>query len=518
MLKDPVTRIAAVLAWAALGLAQSRTQAAEPAADPPAPAETYVIPQENPYQPGPAIAIHANLPEDEWPQLGNTPQRTNFTPAKFSPAQGQRRWTVCLRDLDEGNLIAPTVQVIIGDGRAYVGCKSGKLYALDAGTGRVQWMFQAGGPIIHTAGYRQGKVYVAAMDGCVYVLDAATGKPVWTFASHRRFGFSTAVLLAEGRLFAIDRGGRLYALATDSGQESWHHDVGAPCDQSPAYDSGMVFFASEDMRVHAVRADDGTEAWTSAQLAGNSFRWFHPVVVGGEVLVQALGYTWTDAEWKKSPESDYLDPMKRSLFALDEATGQERIVLKCTVTGHDGTPPPPAVTRDGHLVLRWRMRFSDGTKVESIYNGWVLEDLATQQILQALTERDLRPPDPWLGNANKPWRAGQFADIENFIPSVAGDTVMAFHRIGIYGWPTCILGGTFDLVERRWHTDARDPGADPKKVHAWMLYGNDGNEDGGSNAAVVANGLLYQQLARYNRIVCYEPMTTGNDTTTKAAP
>ncbi len=510
MLMNPATRAAAHLICAALVVCLQQAHAADPAQD------LYVIPQDNPYHPGVAIPIHANLPDDEWPQLANTPQRTSYTPARFSPAQGQRRWTICLRDLDEANIIAPTVQVIIGGGRAYVGCKSGKLYALDAGSGHVDWVFQAGGPIIHTAGYRQGRVFVSAMDGCVYALDAATGKPAWTFASHRRFGFSTAVLLAEGRIFAIDRGGRLHALAMDSGQEAWHHDVEAPCDQSPAYDNGMVFFASEDMRVHAVRASDGAEAWTSARLAGLSFRWFHPVVVDGEVIVQSHGYFWTDTEAPKKTGPEYLDPIKRSLFALDEATGQERIVLKCTCTGHDGTQPPPAVTRDGHLVLRMLMPISDGKKLEGSYIDWVLEDVATQQILQVLIERDKRPPDPYLGDPNRPWRTGLFAPNENFIASVAGDTVMAFHRIGIYGWATCILGGTFDLAERRWHTDARDPSADPKKVHAWMLYGNDGNEDGGSNAAVVANGLLYQHLARYNRIVCYEPAVS--DIPNKAAP
>jgi hypothetical protein len=417
----------------------------------------------------------------------------------------------CLRDLDQDNIISPTVQVIVGGGQAYVGCKSGKLYSLNSRTGQVAWVFQASGPIIHTAGYRQGRVFVAAMDGCVYALDSATGKSAWTFASHRRFGFSTAVLLAENRIFAVDRGGRLYALEMDSGQEVWHHDVDAPCDQSPAYDAGRVFFASEDMRVHAVRASDGAEEWTSAQLPGLSFRWFHPVVVGGVVIVQSHPYAWNDVKKPVAPGPEYLNPAKRSLCALDEATGQEGQALKSAVSGHDGTQPPPVVTRDGLLLVRWHVRIADGDRAEGSLFAWVLEDMATQRIVLPLLERDKRPPDHYLGDAKKPWRAGLFAaPNENFIPSIAGDEVLAFHRVGIYGWANNLNGGTFDLVQRRWHVDAFKPGPDPTKTPGWLLYDGDGNEDGGANAAVVADGLLYQHLSRYNRIVCYEPMATDS--------
>ena len=473
----------------------------------------------NPYTPGPDIAIHQNLSTTEWSQLGNTPQRTNFTPSIFSPVQGRPAWTVCISDQDPANLIAPTVQVIVGQGQVYVGSKSGRLFAFDAHTGKAAWVFQAGGPIIHTAGYHQGRVFVAAMDGCVYALDAGTGKPIWTFSNHRRFGFSTAVLLAADRVFAVDRGGRLFALAMADGAEAWHADVAAPVDQSPAYDDGMVFFASEDMRVHAFHAADGAAAWTSAKLAGLSFRWFHPVVVGGKVIVQSLAYEWTDVAVPKSPALyQYRTPAMRSLFALDEATGTESIVLPCTVCGHDGNQPPPAVTRDGKLVVRWTIRLRPGSGKEGCANIWALEDLATQTIITPLMDPELRAPDGWLGDAKNPWRATLYSGPnENLIASVAGDMVMAFHRIGAYGWNDCHLGGTFDLVHRHTALDAWQPGDAHLKTAGWLLYGNDGNEDGGSNAAVVADGLLYQHLARYNRIVCYRP-AASDPPAAKASP
>ncbi len=284
----------ALVAWLFFGALA--VHAAKPST-PPLP-EEQPFPKENVYKPGPTIAIHRNLSDKQWPQLANTPQRTNYTPMKFAPPQGKRKWSVCLADINIDDRINPTVQPIIAEGRVYVGCKSGKLYALDAKTGEVQWTFRAGGPIMHTAGYAQGRVMVAAMDGGVYAVHAATGKQEWVFSNRcprapcthgrRRHGFSTAVLLAEDKVFAVDRGGRLFALNLADGKELWHYDAAAPADQSPAYDAGKVFFASEDMRVHTVKAADGAGLWRSAQLAGVSFRWFHPVVTGGKVIVRSL--------------------------------------------------------------------------------------------------------------------------------------------------------------------------------------------------------------------------------------
>jgi len=489
---------------ALLILSASPTIAADTASDPETIAKT--VPKEDPYKPGETIAAHRGLPTDCWPQLANTPQRTNYTPMKFDPPQGKCKWTICLRDLDVDNLIAPTVQVVIGDGRVYVGCKNGRLYALDASTGAVCWTFQADGPIIHTAGYRDGRVFIAAMDGCVHALNAATGKQQWVFATHRRFGFSTAVLLADNKIFAVDRGGRLFALNPGDGTELWHYDAVAPVDQSPAFDAGKVFFAGEDMCVHAVNAADGTMLWKTEKLPGLSFRWFHPVVVNGKVIVRSASYIWTDHTQKQQAAGKAVDdPAQRSLFALDADSGKQTITLKGSAVGHDGTQPPPAVTRDGMLLVEWHFENQFDDAKESIL-AFALEDMRSQQIIMPLLETQRRAPDlAW--NQKTPWVAGAMAPNENFIPSVMGDVVMIAHRTGFYNAGGLPYGGTFDLLQRRWFVQTRWHGDDPTAFAAWPMYGGDGNEDGGSNAASAANGLLYHHLARFHRIMCYEPLT-----------
>jgi len=494
------------LSLAAMSLSASPAQGGEATAN--ADPLASIIREQNPYHPGETLAIHKNLPTDCWPQLANTPQRTNYTPMKFAPPQGRKKWSVCLTDLDIDNRVNATVQPIIAAGRVYVGCKNGKLFALDAKSGEVRWTFQAGGPICHTAGYAKGRVMLAALDGCVYAVSAATGQQEWVFSNRsdarRRHGFSTAVLLAGDRLFAVDRGGRLFALGLADGKEIWYYDAGAPVDQSPAYDDGKVFFASEDMRVHAVRAADGTPLWRSKRLAGLSFRWFHPVVAGGMVIVRSQANPGI---------TDNTDPAQRSLFALDEETGKESVVLKQRSQGHDGTQPPPAVTRDGLLIVQWcipvRKELSKSFSwvlEDPVF--WVLEDPKTQEIVMPLLETEKRPPHRHIGQYSRPWHAGLWTPNENSIVSVIGEMVMTAHPVGLYSGGRRPLGGAFELATRRWYVDLNGalPDGDGQGPGGWVSYGADGNESGGSDAMSAAYGLLYHHAKRCHVITCYEPM------------
>ncbi len=193
------------------------------------------IPKENPYHPGETIACHRNLSDKEWPQLANTPQRTSYTPMKFDPPQGQKKWAVCLTDLDLGNRINATVQPIIAEGRVYVGCKNGKLFALDAKTGEVIWTFQADGPICHTAGYAKGRVMVAALDGCVYAVNAASGNPGWF--GHNETSITSVVgenVMAIHVQDFYQAGGLYIGGAFDLAKRRWYVDVRG---QQPAADS-----------------------------------------------------------------------------------------------------------------------------------------------------------------------------------------------------------------------------------------------------------------------------------------
>mgnify|MGYP000088414167 CR=1 FL=1 len=444
------------------------------------------------YTPGPAIDIHKNLSDQEWPQLGNTPQRTNFSPMKFDPPQGRLKWVAFLTDFDIDNKIAPVAQVIVAEGLCFIGTKNGRMFALDAKSGEVKWTFQAGGPILHTAGCASGRLLFLCMDGKAYALNARDGTPLWTFDSRRRHGFSTAILLAEDKAFAVDRGGRLFALDAASGAELWHYDAGAPVDHSPAWNAGKVFFASEDLRVHAVNAADGSRAWRTEPLGGMSFRWTHPVVVSERVFVEAMGLG-------KHLE-DFRDPARRVFFALDEKTGKELPPLPRWLMGHDGPQPPPAVTRDGKLVVQWSCPDFMKMTIHNSYLGWAVQDPDSGQILMPLIEDK---PGPMQSHGEDYLMYyGTCAADENLIASVLGDLALVIHHQGFRQGPTPFMTGAFDFKTRRWSVK----GGKGSKGDGWHYHSQPPNHQcGGSNAVSGAGGLLYHADGQSNRIVCHEP-------------
>ncbi|MGB2822074.1 MAG: PQQ-binding-like beta-propeller repeat protein, partial [Phycisphaerae bacterium] len=266
----------------------------------------------------------------DWPQLGNNPQHTGYSPESLRPPL-TLKWNVQFQP----ERLYPAVQAVIAGERVYLGTESGNFYALSAAAGKRLWKFPAGkdehvGPILHTAGVAGGKAFFASMDGCVYALDAATGRLVWKFDTRLRTGFSTAVVLAEGYVFAANRGGTVFALRQADGKVAWQADLKSHLLQTPAYNDGRVFIAGMDMKLHALDAKTGGEVWRTDRIEGLAFKDYWPVIHKGVVIVRPMG------PWQAS--------------AFDEKTGKP---VKLTIPGGvtmNGAVAPPCVDGDGKLV------------------------------------------------------------------------------------------------------------------------------------------------------------------------
>ncbi len=463
------------------------------------------------------IEIHKGLSDKEWPQLGNTPQRTGYSPVKIAPPF-EEKWRVCLSDFEVGNNILRTVQPIVAEGKVYLGCKNGRLFALDARSGAVEWTYVAGGAICHTAAYAEGKVFAPAMDGCVYALGAGSGAEVWRFSNGRRYGFSTAVLLAEDRVLAVDRGGRLFCINPADGEEVWHYDAAAPVDQSPAYDDGTVFFADEHMRVHAVEAATGKRVWVSKKLPGLTFHQFWPVVVCGAVIVRPYNGAASDVAWSSDryrryrDRAGWKDPVTQTLVLLDEKTGEEWPAVEHYDIGMmSGPPPPPAVTRDGLLVSRWTGGYLDpkdkhvpggGQLTSSPWNGhiWALQDIRNQGEVITLLEPDYVGHAVGRDELGKVIAVGIGPPDETTVNSVLGDLVTSIISMGWRNYGEGGKGllrthysrahGIYSLEGQRWHWEG---------ISEASMWAN--TFSGGVSAVSGADGRFYN--VSYNWVQCH---------------
>jgi len=150
---------------------------------------------------------------------------------------------------------------IVVDGVLYVTGTWGIVYALDGVTGKALWTFDPENDgmagrmaccdvVNRGVAVWKGKVYVASLDGRLFALDAGTGKKIWavdTIEDHQQPYSSTGAPRIAGRLVVIGnagadigRGGvRGYVSAYDieTGALAWRfHTVPSPTEHAPSPD------------------------------------------------------------------------------------------------------------------------------------------------------------------------------------------------------------------------------------------------------------------------------------------
>jgi len=410
----------------------------------------------------------------DWPQLQNGPQRLGYsTEAIDVPLK--RAWAVGMAP----ERLHPQAQPVIAGGKVFIGTAMGNLHAFEATTGKKLWTFKAGGPILHTAGVENGKVFFGCLDGNVYALDAAEGKEAWCFKSGLRTGFSTAVLLAEGKVFVANRGGAYFALSQKGGAAVWKRDLGVPLLMSPAYDEGKLFLGAMDMRVYALDSKTGEVAWTSETLHGAAFKDYWPVVCKDWVLIRPArvsgGAYGQPIEWLHGPlpEAEIAkqekliagyekDATTRNLFVLDKRTGKEAFVVPHWVTDTmNGATIPPCVDGDGLLIVP--------VTLHDWHGGWGRLDLAKRRVVEVLAE------DKMLRGG---YKAGTGNSDENMTVSAAGRLALIFHTEEGNAQYT----GVWHLDRREWFHVA--------PVHAEGFFVSN-TQGGGGNPPAIADGMVF---------------------------
>jgi outer membrane protein assembly factor BamB len=218
-------------------------------------------------------------------------------------------------DADEGRVAQPTWTFMSGgpiwsspafaDGDVYFGSDDGKLYALEAKSGKALWQFKTGGPVFGSPAVEGDAVYVLSDDGFLYKLDRTSGRTRWRFDTHGggvkreaydRLASRPAVVGDVVYIGSADD--RLYALDAATGTEKWHAQARDTIRSSAAVADGRVFFGSSDGNVYAVDAGSGALLW--------QYDTFKPVV--SSPLVSDGGV--------------YIGSRNANFYAFDAATGR----------------------------------------------------------------------------------------------------------------------------------------------------------------------------------------------------
>jgi outer membrane protein assembly factor BamB len=199
----------------------------------------------------------------------------------FAAGFGEPRWSKTIGPSESSPLL-------VGN-RLYVGDWDGRLWALDARTGKTLWSYRTHGPIKGAAAFADGRVYVGSYDGHVYCLGAQKGRLVWKAkAQPRLYGrsrFYSTPALAYGRVYIGSTDGRVYSYGAATGKLIWSHSTGGYVYSSPAAWNGLVFVGSYSKRFYALDGATGDERWSfpaKGQISGSA------TVIGNVVYFATL--------------------------------------------------------------------------------------------------------------------------------------------------------------------------------------------------------------------------------------
>jgi outer membrane protein assembly factor BamB len=185
------------------------------------------------------------------------PERLEGEVIAFGAGFGKIRWR---------QRIGPTeTSPLIVNGVVYVGDWRGRIYALDATTGRLWWTFQGEGRIKGGIAHSGNRLYVGTYDGYVYALGAKSGKMIWRTRSQDRLGgrgqFYSTPAIAYGRVYIGSTDGKVYSFGAASGKLRWSQGTGGYVYASPAVWRQTVYVGSYSGRFYALDAATGDIRW-----------------------------------------------------------------------------------------------------------------------------------------------------------------------------------------------------------------------------------------------------------------
>jgi len=202
----------------------------------------------------------------------------------------------------------------VGGGLVLLGTPRGRVLAFDR-EGKPLWQTQLTSEVLAPPEAQEGIVVARTGDGRIYGLDAATGKNRWVYQRSTpplSVRTHTGVVITQGGVFAGFPGGRLVALALSNGNIGWEGVVALPRGTTelervadvtslPVVDGKQVCAAAYQGRVACFEGSRGTLLWARdvSSIAGIATDARHLYVTDDRSAVQALDKSSGASIWRQ---------------------------------------------------------------------------------------------------------------------------------------------------------------------------------------------------------------------------
>jgi len=253
--------------------------------------------------------------------------------AAINPTTGDEVWSIDLRDIDDkSGFFESKKSALINGGLAaginklFLGSENGKIYALNAETGKLDWQANIKGEVLSAPAIDSGILVVNSSSGVMKAFNATTGEELWKIEQDTPAltlrGIS-APSIAAGGVFVGTPDGNLSVYILENGQQGWAAIVGEPSgstefervidvDASPVIFGDKVYSISSRGHLVAIELRTGQIAWKR----------------------QYSSYT----NLLLSANNIYLTDVKGHVYAVDRLNGTEKW-SQLALTNRDVTAP-----------------------------------------------------------------------------------------------------------------------------------------------------------------------------------
>lgn len=166
---------------------------------------------------------------------------------------------------------------VVWNGGVFVGSGDGNVYALNAGSGTLQWKFKTGDVIHASPAIADNSLFIGSWDSYFYALDAATGEEKWRFKTgedpdtHNQVGIQSSQgswvigspAVADGKVyFATSDSGLFYSFAAKTGSPLFSLKFqGWPMFSSPAIAGNLIYIGSHMGKLIAIDTAAQKVSW-----------------------------------------------------------------------------------------------------------------------------------------------------------------------------------------------------------------------------------------------------------------
>lgn len=175
---------------------------------------------------------------------------------------------------------------VVTDTLVYIASYNGKIYAYNVNNLAQRWVFPREGyaeAFVGSMVIADGKLYIGCSDGYVYALDAATGDLLSTFKTEDKIWGAPTVDGDTLYIGSFDK--KLYALNTADLTLKWSFTAEGSIIAQPLVYNGVVYFGSFDRNFYALNASDGTLKW---KFTAQNWFWAQPVIVNDALYIGCL--------------------------------------------------------------------------------------------------------------------------------------------------------------------------------------------------------------------------------------